>query len=76
MSQQRQTLGQLGQEDWRALLWLSLASAKAVHAPLARPLVQLPLFDPEKASSSPFTPWRWSLSLAPTWPCSGSPRWL
>ena len=64
MAGHQQQLRQLGQEDWRALLWLSHTAAKAVHAWLALPPAQLLQFDPEGGSSIWFTPCRASGVLA------------
>ena len=64
LAMQQLELGRLGQEGLRALLWLSLTSAKAVHASLALPPAQLRLFDPDGASGSRFTPCESSLGLA------------
>ena len=53
---------QAGLEDWRALLWLSLTSAKAIHAWLALPRAQLcPL---EETFGITFIPCKTSLVLA------------
>ena len=64
VAEHQRTPGQLGQEDWEGLLWLSLTSARAVHGSLALPPAQLRLFDTEDASGSPFTPCQSSLCFA------------